>query len=686
MKYREFPLGWAAATAAAMVVCAALPAGAQPVMIRGGQRVMIAGGGDAAAVKNDKTGLHIPQGHTVGFTYNMTDGAGFRWDIQYYGTVGQGTNYAYSGGLYLHVDGSSVHSNGRGWMNEKGDEVEIGPFNRGNVNVYRRIKVYKDQGLARWLDIFENPTSKDVTVNARVYTSTNWQIGNQITSSGGNQFGEKDFAFITQTQGGNAPAVMHYVCGDRSKVRPSVNIQNNQIFVNYNVSVPANGTAVVCYFESQCNSTEELTKLMKSLKPYKVLKDLPASVRKLIVNMPSQCGIGGVELSRTESADSIVTAKGDPLFGRIENPSFSLDTLFGPMTLSAEKVVGMAAVAGEPGQFRVLLTGGQTLAGSIAKDQKLRLTITTGGELSIPFADLQQAAYRISENRPEDAPFAAPIMILRTGDRVSFDGNALALQLRTRHGIVPIRAADMLSITMDNPGNGVHRANFLNGSQLAGFLEPQSVPVTLALGPKLSIPRSLISEVVFAAEEKPDETLDCAKLTNGDVLFGRLVTPAMTIRTDYNPLPLKPENIKSITFSRTELGRAAVVTWDGTTPRGMLSPETLSFQLMPGPKVDLYVGQCLEIVRCQTEPPGKIMQRVEKLVAQLGAESYKDREAATKALMDEGKGVLPYLKKHLDAGDPEVRQRLQNIIDKIEGNAAPNNNNPNGFPGGIMLQ
>ena len=54
--------------------------------------------------------------------------------------------------------------------------------------------------------------------------------------------------------------------------------------------------------------------------------------------------------------------------------------------------------------------------------------------------------------------------------------------------------------------------------------------------------------------------------------------------------------------------------------------------------------------------------------------------------MDEGKGVLPYLKKHLDAGDPEVRQRLQNIIDKIEGNAAPNNNNPNGFPGGIMLQ
>jgi len=629
--------------------------------------------GPSASVKNSKSGLHIPQGRSVNFTYTMNDGTGFRWDIQYYGTIGQGTNYAYSGGLYLQINGSSVHSNGRGWINAKGDEVEIGPFNRNNVNVYRRIKVYKDRGLARWLDIFENPTGNAISLKVRVYSNTNWTIGNQRFSSGKGQFTDKDFAFVTQTQGGNAPAVMHYVCGERSKLRPTVSIQNNQIYVNYSFTVPARGKVVLCYFESQNNSSDALVKLMKTLRPHKVLKDLSPSVRKMLINMPVSGGIGGVELTRNESSDSAVTSHGDPLYGKIENQSFVLETLFGPMTLPAKQVIGMAAIPGEERRFRVLLTGGQIIAGAIADGEKLKVKMPAGGNLEVPFSDVQQCAYRISPEKPEDSPFKSPMLILRTGDRVAFKGAAVAIRLRTRHGLVDLKADDLMSITMDNPGNGIHRVTFLNGSSLGGFLEPTSIPVTLALGPKLTIPRNLISEMYFAADEKPDTTLDSVELSNGDKLYGHLVSKDLTVQTQYGLVKLQPENVKGISLSQTHLGRVAMLLWDGTVLRGQCKQEVLSFKIDPGPTLGLYIGQCVQIGRNQALPPKEIREKLLKLVGQLGAESYKDRQTASKELMKMGKGIVPLLKKHLSANDPEIRQRIEDVIDKLGGQATPAN-------------
>ncbi len=653
------------------VLALATPIGAQ-VMVPGGMQVLAGRQATrSAAAKNAKSGLHIPQGRSVNFTYTMTDGAGFRWDIQYYGTIGQGTNYAYSGGLYLQIDGSSVHSNGRGWANAAGDEVEIGPFSRNNIRIYRRIKVYKDQGLARWLDIFENPTDKNISLNIRVYSNTNWTIGNQRFSSGKGRFTEKDYAFITQTQGGNAPAVMHYVCGARSKVRPTVNVQNNQLFVNYSFVIPARGTSVLCYFESQNNSADALAKLMKTLRPYKLLKDLPPAVRKMLINMPTSSGIGGVELTRSESSDSVMTTHGDPVYGQIENQSFVLETLFGPMTLPAKQVLGMAAIPGEERHFRVLLAGGQIIAGAVDANDKLKLTMPAGGNLAVPFHDIQQCSYRISPERPEESLSASPMMILRTGDRVEFQGSAVALRLRTRHGTIDLKADDLLSITMDNPGNGIHRVTFLNGSHLGGFLEPESIPVTLTLGPKLTIPRNLISEVRFAADEKPDPTLDSVQLSNGDELYGHLISENLVVQTQYGQVKLKPENIKGITLDPTHLGRVGMLLWDGTVLRGQCEQEMLSFKIDPGPTFDFHISQCVEIGRSQTLPPKAICEKLLKLVGQLGAESYKDRQAASAGLLKMGKGIVPLLQKHLSASDPEVRQRIEDVIEKLGGQANP---------------
>ena len=615
-------------------------------------------------------GLHLPRTTRVNFNWQVNDGAGFRWDVQYYGSIGSGTNSAYSGGLYCQVSGSNVTGSGIGWMNQAGDEIEIGPYNRNNIRCYRRIKIYKDQALARWLDIFENPTSADVTVPIAIYSCTNYTVARTTTSTGGGVFGQKDWAFVTKNSNAQSPALLHLVCGKRSKVRPTVQTQSNQIYVRYSLKIPAGKTVVLCYFESQGNSFEDLVKRMKTFRAGRALRDLSGSVRKLIVNWTRTGGLIGVDLERRDNADTLIETNGDTKFGTITNKSFAVKTIFGEIKLDAAQVLGMVCEQGAVGRVRVAMANGQIVCGKLP-ETKLQLKPSVGGTvLQIPLSRVKQWSFRISKQRPDDVPFTGPVAVLRTGDRLVFDGKALKVKLRTRHGTVDLDPTVLMSIAMDNTGNAVHRVRFLNSSVLGGFLEPEKVQLRLQVGTTLEVPRDMITEMNFAIEENDTHLLTQVDLTNEDQLFGKLDVDSIRLKTDYGMLNVKPGNIKSLTFSNSHLGRTVMQLWDSSTHRGQLQGQYLKVRIVPGPVLNIHIGQLAGIVRAQALPPDDVMKRVEKYVAQLGAESYKDRETAKEALIKLGKGIIPLLKKYLSNGDPQVRQSIDDIIEKLGGTSA----------------
>ena len=643
-----------------------------PAILSGKVRMIapaVAAGGSPPAGTTGKRSLHIPRTKRVNFNWQTNDGAGFRWDVQYYGSIGQGTNYAYSGGLYCQVSGSNITGNGVGWINAAADEIEIGPYGSSNVNCYRRVKIFKDRGLARWLDIFENPGSADVTVPIAIYTCTNYTINRTVTSTGGGVFGQNDWAFVTKTSNAQTPALLHLVCGSRAKIRPTVQIQSNQIYVRYNLTVPAGKTVMLCYFESQGNSFEDHVKRMKTFRVSKMLRDLSPSVRRLIVNWSRTGGFDGVDLDRAENTDTVIETNGDGKFGAITNKSFKIQTIFGELELPAEQVIGMAGEEGG-GRIRVAMTSGQIVCGRIATTKLLLRPSVGGMVLQIPLSRIRQWSFRISKQRPEDVPFSGPLAMLRTGDRLAFDGVNLELKFRTRHGTVDLAAGDLMNITMDNAGNAVHRATFLNGSFLGGFLEPEKLDLQLKIGSRLKIPRDMISQMVFATEEKASPLLTRVVLTNEDELLGRLDVETIKVTTDYGPMELRPCNIRALAFSKTHLGRVVMHLWDNSTHRGQLQRKYLTVRIMPGPSLKIHVGQLAGILRPQALPPEKVLKSVQRYVAQLGAESYKDREAAKKALIKLGKGIIPLLQKYMHNGDPQVRQSIEDIIEKLGGSSA----------------
>jgi HEAT repeat protein len=63
--------------------------------------------------------------------------------------------------------------------------------------------------------------------------------------------------------------------------------------------------------------------------------------------------------------------------------------------------------------------------------------------------------------------------------------------------------------------------------------------------------------------------------------------------------------------------------------------------------------------------------RIEVLIIQMGAMSFRTREQATQALIDKGPVVVEMLSKHLEDPDPEIARRAENCIKKIKENDYP---------------
>lgn len=642
------------------------PAQAQKMVMRGGF------GPGAAGPAGGIEGLHIPQGRQVNFNLNMTDGAGFNWDLQYYLNVGQGTNSIYSGGLYCQIGGSNMSSNGIGWQNAAGDEVEIGPMSRGSYQVYRRCKVYKDQGLARWLDIFVNTGPNPQNIPVRVTTSTNYSMSSMLASGGGNSFGAKDWAFITDYNdgGNNVPKLLHVVCDGRSKLRPNVQANSNSIFVTYNLVVPPGQTAIVCYFESQGRSVDELKKRMETLRLNKVLKDLPPAVQKLIVNMRPASDMERVDLERSAISDVVQLKNGDSIFGRITNQTFPIDAFYGHLDLPADKVIGFAAVEGQEDQTRAVLAGGQVITGML-KDAKLLLELPTGGTLDIPLARIRQCSYRLSKERPEDAPLTDPLIMLRTGDRVAFQADQLKCTFQTRHGLIELSGQDLVEVRLQHEERGVHRATFVNGSTLGGILGPDKLSLPLRLGPRLSIPRDMVLSIRFADETKDDAALARVVLSNDDELYGQLADESYGISSEFGAIAIKPANLLGITFDRQDPSRVAVRLWDTSVIRGELKQETVKFALKPGPVLNLHVGHIVSMDCPAALPPDEVVKRVEKLITDLSSANYKDRQEAQDQLLRMGGAVVPLLRKNAEHADPEVRQRVKTLLERLTGDGQP---------------
>lgn len=581
----------------------------------------------AASAAAQEKGIHIEDGKTVSSSWYINDAAGFRWDISSNGQVGDGTNDCYDGGMQLRIGGAYFNSPGQAKMAKDGREIELGPWTNGNLKIWRRIYVDDKIGYCRWIDIFENNAAETQSINLQYYSNMGGTTAATFSTSGKAELNEKDWGVVTgydASSGGGRPVVMHIWGNKGSKLMPKFRFTRGNDEFNYDVplKVPGRKTMAVCMFEAQRNSMADAQKLIGEFNPKKELAKVSPALRKIIANMGgAMLVLGNLDLPRNEKSDLVVLRNENELLGTILNEKFELEAFYGKIEIPAAKVIGINVPAADDPHVQVVLVDGQIAAGKLL-NAPIKLKLTAGGEMSLPVGQIACATFALSSDRPEEVKLGQPVVVLRSGETLSFRKGDLDCTFHTEQGDVKLSPDDMRSIFLDTPEGGLHRAIFRNGSVLSGLLTVEKLKLGLDLGPTLEGPRDLVSQFLFpSADAEPAELTDVT-LRNDDQLQGRIVEESLSVATRYGKVAVDPKELAELSIPEEgALGQVKLKLHNGTTVTGKLVGDTIQFQIVPGPIVPLYIGHLMQI-NCPKPPDaaGKpTTQPAEKAAAEAAA-------------------------------------------------------------------
>lgn len=550
------------------------------------------GSGTTAAPSGDE-GIHIAAARETSFSWIQTDTKGGRWDIYNDGRVNSGTNSAYSGGLQLQVNNSPFQNSNTAKLNKDGTEIEIGPWRVQNLNVYRRVYINSKSGYCRWIDIFENNTDSNVRVSLRYYTSLGDSCQQFATTSGGAAPTEKDWGVTTYgSDGSSRPAVVHILGSPQSKTRLKFtgNLNDNSTYMDMPLDVPAHKAAAVCVFEAQRQGFTAGSDFMKAFKPQDEIRDLPAALRRIIVNIADPgIMLGNVEIRRNETADLVILRNGDEMPGTVTNEKYVVKTSFGELTLKASDVIGLAGLSTESTRMHVVLSGGQVLAGDVSGEIVLKLQ--GGTELKLPTSGVKQVGYKVCTEKPEGMTVTEPLMVFRAGERLAFSPDGVKLDFVTPFGAITLSPADLKVINLDMPGGALHQVVFRNGSVLPGLLGGKKFPLKLKLGPTIQVGPETVSQVIFPNPPAEGPKPAVIALRNGDSLFGQVTDKKWVVKNDFgNNVEVACEDMSSAEFSTEAFGQVKFTTRNGATIGGRLTGDYINFQIEPGPAVKLFIG------------------------------------------------------------------------------------------------
>ena len=554
----------------------------------------IAAGPAAAA----DPGIHITGGSNVGFNWTLSDGAGFRWDIAGNGTVNDGTNDAYDGGMRLRVSNSEFSWGSSGRRSKDGREIEIGPWRRGSLSIWRRIYIDPKLGYCRWIDIFQNTSGGAQNVPLQYYSNMGSSIQTVQTTSGKAAVAKKDWGLVTGSSSSSRPAVAHVFASKGSTVKPTVQYTTNSDDLYYHMSlkVPAGKTVALCFFEAQRRPASAATAFLKAFNPARELQKVPAPLRRIIVNMGTATfTFGAIELPRSESHDLTVLRDDTEQHGEIVMERYAIRTFYGPIDLPADRVVGLFVPAAADPHVHAVLTDGQVIAGELTNGP-LKFRLTNGALRSLPPAKVRAITYRLSTERPAVPKASPPMVLLRGGQRLTFVEEDVDTTFHTESGDLKLQAKDLSTIFLDTPEGGLHRVIFRNGSVLSGMLVAETLKMRLELGPTLQIPRQLAEKFVFGVRGEPNSRQIELTLRNDNTLYGRIAEDTFPIKTRLGTAKLSPGEIAQVEIVEGSLDRALVKLHNGTTVRGRLTNRVLRFEIMPGPTLPIFVGHITRIV------------------------------------------------------------------------------------------
>ncbi len=207
---------------------------------------------------------------------NLFDFNNFKFDIQPDGTLVDGTQDAYDGGLRLSLFSSGTElpftGSNVGFTQDNGRQIVIQQLGLANLNVTRKIFVPSTGYFARYMESLTNPGTTPVTVDAQIFSNLGSDSGTRIiaTSSGDKVFGTDDFWLVTDDDDGSFPfpnsdpTLAHILGGPNARLSVSaVNLppsgNDNLSYRWNNLTIQPGQTIILMHFAVQHSSQAAAT-------------------------------------------------------------------------------------------------------------------------------------------------------------------------------------------------------------------------------------------------------------------------------------------------------------------------------------------------------------------------------------------------------------------------------------------
>jgi Ca2+-binding RTX toxin-like protein len=200
---------------------------------------------------------------TLSLPVNLTDGAGFLWDITTNGSISNGSSDAFDGAFNLtNVSGSFTTGEGE----DSDREVVIGEFTSGNIRIVRKIYVSPTEGFARFLEVVTNTGAVAETFSLGLRSNLGSDSSTTaFTSSGDVVFDTADQWIVTDDGVGNDPAVAHVIGAFGGQTPASANRSGDIVTYAFDLNLAPGETKSVMHFGVQANTQAEAEAIAATL-------------------------------------------------------------------------------------------------------------------------------------------------------------------------------------------------------------------------------------------------------------------------------------------------------------------------------------------------------------------------------------------------------------------------------------
>jgi hypothetical protein len=629
------------------------------------------------------------QGGMVNLPYQVQDSQGTTWMLYGSGWLQQQGNMPmFSQGAVLFINQNQPQMNvNQAKLDAKTGEVVFENMPCMNTTITRRIKLDKDGGVARYIDIIKNTQNADQTVQLMIQTNTNYGVNSaQILNDPKRK--DNQMAWVAQTSGNRT--VVELYSGKGTKQPFSIMYQqgNSQVTANMSLAIPAGKEVAVMHLHTTSTDPGSGTKWVQGIKEAQLLKDVPPAIRKLIVNFNNgQSFIGDYEILRGEVFDVAELRTGDQYRGTIKETSYKLSTFYGPVELPVDKVIGLINVGEYRPRQLVVTSDGEIFGGKLEKET-IAIELSSGQVTQVPLAQISRLGYRKRPGEPEEWTFDRPIVLMRSGDRMGVQMPAFDIDVATRYGQLKLKPQSIAAIAFANDEHGIHQVLLSDGSKFAGLVTADKFDMKLSTGGRdtpVMFPGSAIARIQLNAKvEEPDENTPTLALTNEDQLVG-VLAGKLKLETAFDTLNLEAAQIKTLRHTKGSVQDVQVTLWDETTVSGQLTDTELTCNLRCGVSMRVPVALVEEYNQPAPQPSDALIKKVKDVVAQLNADDWKARDRAETQLVGMGPSILGTLKQLRNDQTPEAQQRIDSVVKQLEKqsgeNKAATGASPTGAPG-----